>query len=341
MKYIYIFLVLFCSLAVNGQQAPDFTITDYNNETHELYADYLNQGKVVMIKIMFVDCPPCNSIAKSVQGLWEEFGGAGNPDVQFFELSNKNWDSNSDVLGFAQKHGITFIGAGSDGGSLQAVEPYVRGDFGTFFGTPTFVVIGKDGSVEFKVPFNQLKETIEAKINDSRQAVEGVVVDADGMAMENVGIYYQNPGDSVATYITQTNILGEYTFFVDDIPGEAGCVIFPQYDEPDHTAGVSTKDIIAVLSHVLRRDTLSTPLKIFSADTEGSGHVSVKDLVEIRRIILGLTNRFDLPNGFVFIYSEDNIPGALTGRKELLLSDIVEGTVSANFTGAQVGNVID
>lgn len=333
-------MLLFATLPLFAQKAPDFTITDYNNVTHRLYADYLNQGKVVMLKIMFVDCPPCNSIAPSVQNLWQEFGGPGNPNVQFLELSNKNWDSNADMQGFAQKHGLTFPGAGTDGGSLSAVDPYVRGDFGTFFGTPTFIVIDKDGSVDFRVQFSQLKATIESKINQTRQEITGKVVDEDGIAMQNVGIYYQNPGDTVPSFITNTNFLGEYSFFVDDIPAQAGCTIFPQMDQANHTGGITTRDIVVVLSHVLTKDTLSTPLKIFAADTDGSGHVSVKDLVELRKLILGLETRLRVPNGFVFICSADNIPGEVIGRQQLLISDILDNSVEPDFTGAQVGNIV-
>ncbi|HQX45177.1 MAG TPA: hypothetical protein PK209_11520, partial [Saprospiraceae bacterium] len=57
---LFLFLLPFiCSAA----KAPDFTITDYNNKVHKLYSDYLNKEKVVVLKLFFVACPPCNAIA--------------------------------------------------------------------------------------------------------------------------------------------------------------------------------------------------------------------------------------------------------------------------------------
>lgn len=339
MKQLLAIIFLLTSLSIYGQQAPNFIITDYNNVDHDLYNDYLNNGKVVLLKIMFVDCPPCNSIAPSVQSLWEDFGGVGNPDVQFFELSNKSFDSNQDMQGFANRHGLTFPGAGADGGSLDAVNPYTSGQFGTFFGTPTFVVIGTDGSVEFRVPFNQVRETIEEKLNNNRVAVSGKVTNPDGLAMPNVQIYYQNPGES-KEFITTTDFLGEYTFFEDDIAAKAGCVIFPEFDQPNHSSDISTRDIIAVLGHILTRDTLATPLDILIADTNESGSVTVKDLVEIQKLILGLEQRFNREKGYAFICTSDNIPGNSTGRTQLLFTEIFDGNVVPDFTGDRVGNVI-
>ncbi|MBK9106499.1 MAG: redoxin domain-containing protein [Saprospiraceae bacterium] len=60
-----ILLLIFTSfqLILTAQTAPDFTVTDIHGQVHHLYADYLNQGKTVVIKIFFTTCPPCNSIA--------------------------------------------------------------------------------------------------------------------------------------------------------------------------------------------------------------------------------------------------------------------------------------
>ena len=77
------------ALPLFAQLAPDFTVTDTEGQTHQLYADYLNQGKSVLIKIMFTTCPPCNSIAPLMEPFYQEWG-AGEYDVEFFEMSDKS-----------------------------------------------------------------------------------------------------------------------------------------------------------------------------------------------------------------------------------------------------------
>jgi thiol-disulfide isomerase/thioredoxin len=63
--------IFFICGRVNAQSAPDFTVTDINDIEHTLYADYLNQGKSVLIEVFFTTCPPCSTYAPHL----EEFDG--------------------------------------------------------------------------------------------------------------------------------------------------------------------------------------------------------------------------------------------------------------------------
>ncbi|MGB3947563.1 MAG: hypothetical protein WBM13_06245, partial [Bacteroidia bacterium] len=55
-------LTFFIALAVNSQvsitTAPDFTVTDTEGHTHNLYT-ILNSGKYVCVDFFFTTCPPC------------------------------------------------------------------------------------------------------------------------------------------------------------------------------------------------------------------------------------------------------------------------------------------
>jgi thiol-disulfide isomerase/thioredoxin len=71
---VLLFGFLFSSLFSFAQPlAPDFTVTDSHGNVHHLYADYLNQGKTVMIEVFFTTCPPCNSIAPYLEPLYQEW----------------------------------------------------------------------------------------------------------------------------------------------------------------------------------------------------------------------------------------------------------------------------
>lgn len=146
-------LIIFCSVLsvlTFAQSAPDFAVTDSDGKELKLYDDFLNEGKVVMLKIFFVSCPPCNDIAPQIQALYEDWG-SGQNDVEFIELSTLNTDSDFKINGYKAKHSITFPSVGGDGGSVAAVQPYKDGDFGVYSGTPLFVVISPNGSVNFDV----------------------------------------------------------------------------------------------------------------------------------------------------------------------------------------------
>lgn len=160
-KVLFVFGILITSLHLRAQLAPDFTVTDTDGNVHHLYADYLNQGKTVMIKVFFTTCPPCNSIAPLMEPFYQEWG-AGQYDVEFFEMTDKSFDTNSLVEAYAQQYNETFPAISMQGGSLTTVQPYKNGDFGPWFGTPTFIVIAPDGTVQYDVDGPGNQATIDA-----------------------------------------------------------------------------------------------------------------------------------------------------------------------------------
>ena len=66
----------------NGSVAPDFTLTDINGNTHNLYT-YLNQGKTVYIDIFAAWCGPCWSYHQShaLEDLWNLYGPGGTNEA--------------------------------------------------------------------------------------------------------------------------------------------------------------------------------------------------------------------------------------------------------------------
>jgi thiol-disulfide isomerase/thioredoxin len=149
------------AVAAFCQPAPDFTVTDSHGQVHHLYADYLNQGKTVVIEVFFTTCPPCNSMAPLVEPLYQEWGG-GDYDVEFFLMSDKNFDTDALVNAYQAQYNETFVGVGKDGGSLTAVTPYKNGTYGQWFGTPCFVVIAPNGTVNYGVSGSGNQGTINA-----------------------------------------------------------------------------------------------------------------------------------------------------------------------------------
>ena len=161
MKHIntFIFTVLF-AVSVMAQDAPDFTVTDTHGEVHSLYADYLDQGKTVVLDLFFVNCPPCNDLAPLLEPVYQEWG-AGNGDVQFISITSDPADTDEVVLGFEERHGTTWPAISSEGDGPAAQDPYTTGEWGEFFGYPTLIVISPDRSVQFDAWGADLTETID------------------------------------------------------------------------------------------------------------------------------------------------------------------------------------
>jgi len=162
-RYRYAFCILFISLSifVTAQTAPNFTVTDSWGTSHRLYEDYLDQGKTVVVELFFAACPPCNQIAPYMETLYQDWD-AGQGDVQFIELSILATDTDVKVNDYKNSHATTYPAAGGQGGSVAAAAPYKSGTYGPYTGTPTFIVIAPDKTLQWDVAGNDIPGTIAA-----------------------------------------------------------------------------------------------------------------------------------------------------------------------------------
>ncbi len=332
-------MFIFC-ISSNAQNAPNFTIMDTDDYEHKLYEDYLDQGYTVVIKIFFVNCPPCNTIAPFVQNLYEQWG-EGAYDVQFIELSNKSYDSNEDVAFYKARHGITFPGAGVDGNAMVALQPYLNGTFGTFFGTPKFAVISPDRSVNFNVGGSGTQGRIDAL--DAAIAATG----ATGMAQTvlpsnyqiNISDLFNNQVNGFELFLQSgvdsnieypVNLSNGFSFSITDINAE-----YPQLVDPkiiirktdEVKQKLSAIDLLIIMKHILGVESLGSDLLKIAADTNADGSISAIDLLALQRIILGINSTFPNADSYQFIPSE--FP---------LLIQAGE-TQSINFTAIKTGDL--
>ena len=167
------FLLTTINFTLTAQKAPDFSVVTTDAETISLYEDFLNQGKSVVIELFFVDCPTCKTFAPFMSGLHKKMV-AQEIAVDFISLSVVSYDTDETVNEFKKTFDHDWYFAHAGGKSLEAAEPYTDGNYGTYFGAPTIVVIAPDGTVNYiKRIFgnnNEYIDNIETAIIDSQTA---------------------------------------------------------------------------------------------------------------------------------------------------------------------------
>lgn len=177
MRFILLFLlILSANFNLQAQKkARDFKVVTSDSKTIELYKDYLQKNRVVLLKIFFVDCPPCNDIAPQISQLYKKYG-SGKKTVEFIELSNKNWDNNHAVNGYKSQYDLPCPSASNDGGSVEAAALYSDNYYGPFYGTPTFILIKPDGSVSYDIRGANKNQTVTLLDTALAQASRTIIV---------------------------------------------------------------------------------------------------------------------------------------------------------------------
>ncbi len=315
-KIVLAIISCFSTCLLLGQLAPDFTITDTQGEVHQLYADHLNQGQTVLIKVFFTSCPPCANAAPHIQDLYVQWG-EGQYDVEFFELSNKTWDSNANVLAFQNTYNQTYPGAGEDGGSVTAVSPFIDGTFGQFFGTPTYIVIAPDGSVDFDVRGSGLSGTLEA-INESIEATGAIGMESAEFASYQINIsdiHSNNINPPLTNIYLRSNSNPSIEYNITSLSGGTNSFEYPSTEIPEISNpvleiecdqspgdGLSALDLLLYQKHILNISTISNQSILSAGDVNGSNSVSATDLGIIAKVIKEINSEFPSKAAWEFYF---------------------------------------
>ena len=110
----------------------------------------------------------------------------------------------------------------------------------------------------------------------------------------------------------------------------------------DYTNGVSTFDLVLIQRHILGIAKLNSPEKLIAADVNNDGKVTATDLVELRKLILGMTDKLSNNDSWVFVpkshvYADANNPyGA---PRSITVNAGTTDATGKDFTGIKIGDV--
>lgn len=167
--------------------------------------------------------------------------------------------------------------------------------------------------------------------------LSGQIRTLDDEALGGVTVYIIREGEQA---IASTDALGMFSF--PDLPFEQNYSLLP-FANNDHINGVSTFDILAISRHILGFNTFSNPYQYIAADANRSQEITIRDLIVIRRLILGLDDDFDNNTSWRFIDASYTFPEVhnpwVEVFPEVVGIDNFTFSQSVDFVGVKVGDI--
>lgn len=132
---------------------------------------------------------------------------------------------------------------------------------------------------------------------------------------------------------------GNYAFV--GLPLNESYTISAQKDD-DPMNGISTLDIVLIQRHILGLQVLESPYKVIAADVNNSQTITAKDVSDLRRMILGLTQQLPAGKSWKFISSNQKFANPLhpwpfeeQGQIDKMGGELVE----QDFIAVKLGDV--
>lgn len=217
-------------------------------------------------------------------------------------LSDKSADVNTLVSQYKIDKNLAMPGVGSQGGSLEAVQPYKSGQFGPFYGTPTFVIITPGtGEVIYDVRGGGASSTmglIQQEIDQLLAVPQCHIQTPQGDTLKQYGLQVNIPGGSPVFSQVQDGI-----FSLENFPGLPSLPFYETIPSKtdDPLNGVSTFDLVQINKQILGITPFTEPWQFVAGDANNSGTITTFDIVELRKLILGVYD--SLPNATSWVFS--------------------------------------
>lgn len=168
--------------------------------------------------------------------------------------------------------------------------------------------------------------------------IGGTISNSIGAPLENVEVSMISSIQPEFPSNGKTDKDGHYTF--------SNNVMYQSYELSGYNNsnplnGVSTLDIVLIQRHILGLETLDSPHKLIAADINSDADVTAYDLVELRKLILGIYEELPDNDSWVFINDDDildvNNPWPLPMTR--FIQDLDNNMMQEDFVGIKIGDV--
>lgn len=189
---------------------------------------------------------------------------------------------------------------------------------------------------DYCTAFIDVQDNMQACTSNNNSKIAGAISTEAGNGVADVKVNLSGGNQSV-----MTSASGAFSF--PSVPNNYDYTLVPQKDT-DPLNGISTFDLVLISRHILHTSPLSSPYKIIAADANRSGTVTTLDMVELRKLVLRVSNRFSNNTSWRFIKKDFLFPNPAnpfsTVFPEIVnLNNLDRDQLSTDFVAVKVGDV--
>jgi hypothetical protein len=168
-------------------------------------------------------------------------------------------------------------------------------------------------------------------------SISGSMATENGTNVENVEVNLS--GNAFSTSLSDAK--GAYRF--NGLTEGYDYTITPHKDD-DVMNGISTFDLLILSKHILGTTLLTSPYQLIAADVNNSGTITTFDMIELRKLILGVSTQFPNNTAWRFIpkdyqFKNPANPFAEHFPEVLNFNDLTIDELNANFIAIKVGDL--
>ena len=202
-----------------------------------------------------------------------------------------------------------------------------------------------DGQIEWKErnsveqPFSVLFTLMNsACCEPSMTTLSGYIRDVFEHGVGNVTISLTSPNQIYPTFTTTQS-----GFYVYDIIPPGDTVTITPSKNDNHKNGVSTLDLVKIQKHILGNELFSSPYQSIAGDVNNSQYMSAIDLIQVRKIILGIDTEFPDNTSWRFVRKDhifgDTIhPWPVYDGESITINDL-DNPGNTDFIAIKIGDV--
>ena len=196
------------------------------------------------------------------------------------------------------------------------------------------------GAQAYCETFVDIQDNNGDNVCDSTDTQGRVVIQGDIYTELNDEIEGVEVGIGIPDLEVMTSDAGEYAFAA--MPLGGSYQVIPHKDD-EHLNGISTLDLILIQRHILGVEWLDSPYKMIAADVNGNQDISSVDLIELRKLILGVYNELPQNEAWRFVDAEYDFidplnPWIHSIPEDYMIQDLNEN-MNVDFIGIKVGDV--